>query len=168
PWAEKTGNMVLRTDSVVHSIIFDEKKGRATGVRVIDTKTKQATEYFARAIFLNAACLNSNLVLLNSTSSRFPNGLGNENDILGRYIAFQNYRGSISAGIEGFKDDYYYGRRPVSPLMPNFRNISKQEEVFQRGYLVFWGAYRNTGAGQATIGKELKQSMSEAGDWSAY
>jgi choline dehydrogenase-like flavoprotein len=102
PWAEKTGNMVLRTDSVVHSIIFDEKKGRATGVRVIDTKTKQATEYFARAIFLNAACLNSNLVLLNSTSSRFPNGLGNENDMLGKYIAFQNYRGSISAGIEGF------------------------------------------------------------------
>jgi len=168
PWAEKTGNMVLRTDSVVHSIIFDEKKGRATGVRVIDTKTRQATEYFARAIFLNAACLNSNLVLLNSTSSRFPNGLGNENDILGRYIAFQNYRGSISAGIEGFKDDYYYGRRPVSPLMPNFRNVYKQEEAFQRGYLVFWGAYRNTGAGQATIGEELKQSMSEAGDWSAY
>jgi len=168
PWAEKTGNMVLRTDSVVHSIIFDEKKGRATGVRVIDTKTKQATEYFARAIFLNAACLNSNLVLLNSTSGRFPHGLGNENDILGKYIAFQNYRGSISANIEGFKDDYYFGRRPVSPLMPNFRNVSKQEEAFQRGYLVFWGAYRNMGAGQATIGEELKQSMSEAGDWSAY
>ena len=168
PWAEKTGNMVLRTDSVVHSIIFDEKKGRATGVRVIDTKTKQATEYFARVIFLNAACLNSNLVLLNSTSTRFPDGLGNEHDILGKYIAFQNYRGSISAGIDGFKDDYYYGRRPVSPLMPNFRNVYKQEEEFQRGYLVFWGAYRNTGGGQATIGEELKQSMSEAGDWSAY
>ena len=48
-----------------------------------------------------AACLNSNLILLNSTSNRFPNGLGNDNDILGRYIAFQNYRGSLSADIDG-------------------------------------------------------------------
>jgi choline dehydrogenase-like flavoprotein len=168
PWAEKTGNLTLRPDSVVHSIIFDEKKGRATGVHVIDAKTKQATEYYARIIFLNAACLNSNLVLLNSTSKRFPEGLGNDHDILGRYIAFQNYRGSISASIEGFKDDYYYGRRPVSPLMPNFRNVYKQEEDFQRGYLVFWGAYRNAGAEDAMIGADLKKTRSEAGDWSAY
>ena len=66
-------------------------------MRVIDAKTKKATEYFARIIFVNAACLNSNLILLNSTSNRFPNGLGNEHDILGRYIAFQNYRGSLNA-----------------------------------------------------------------------
>ncbi len=170
PWAEKTGKLTLRTDSVVHSIIYDEKKGRASGVRVIDAKTKMATEYFARIIFVNAACLNSNLILLNSTSARFPAGLGNEHDILGRYIAFQNYRGSLSAKLEGFTDGYYFGRRPVSPLMPSFRNVYKQEEDFQRGYLVFWGAYRNTGIenGQPGIGKEFKQSMSEAGSWSAY
>jgi choline dehydrogenase-like flavoprotein len=170
PWAENTGNMTLRPDSVVHSILYDEKKERATGVRVIDAKTKQSTEYFARIIFLNAACLNSNLILLNSTSRRFPEGLGNEHDILGRYIAFQNYRGSISAGIEGFSDGYYYGRRPVSPLMPNFRNVYKQEEDFQRGYLVFWGAYRNTGVdiSKPGIGEDFKQSMSNAGDWSVY
>jgi choline dehydrogenase-like flavoprotein len=170
PWAENTGNMTLRPDSVVHSILYDEKKERATGVRVIDAKTKQSTEYFARIIFLNAACLNSNLILLNSTSRRFPEGLGNEHDILGRYIAFQNYRGSISAGIGGFSDGYYYGRRPVSPLMPNFRNVYKQEEDFQRGYLVFWGAYRNTGVdiSKPGIGEDFKQSMSNAGDWSVY
>ncbi|HZZ75963.1 MAG TPA: GMC family oxidoreductase, partial [Puia sp.] len=168
PWAEKTGHLTLRPDSVVHSILYDEKKGKAIGVRVIDAKTKQATEYFARIIFVNAACLNSNLVLLNSTSTRFPYGLGNDHDILGRYIAFQNYRGSISASIEGFKDEYYYGRRPVSPLMPNFRNVYKQEEGFQRGYLVFWGAYRNTGAEEGNIGTDLKKTLSEAGDWSAY
>ena len=97
-------------------------------------------------------------------------GLGNDHDILGRYMAFQNYRGSFSAGIDGFGDDYYYGRRPVSPLMPNFRNVYKQEEDFQRGYLVFWGAYRNTGNEQAEdeIGAAFKKSMSEAGDWSVY
>ncbi len=170
PWAEKTGNLTLRPDSVVHSIIYDEKKNKASGVRVIDANTKQVTEYFARIIFVNAACLNSNLILLNSTSRRFPQGLGNEHDILGRYMAFQNYRGSISASIDGFRDDYYYGRRPVSPLMPNFRNVYKQEEDFQRGYLVFWGAYRDTGNEQAGegIGAAFKKSMSEPGGWSVY
>ena len=96
PWAEKTGNLTFRPDSVVHSIIYDEQKRKATGVRVIDANTKQTTEYFARIIFVNAACLNSNLILLNSTSNRFPNGLGNDNDILENMFAFQNYRGSLN------------------------------------------------------------------------
>jgi choline dehydrogenase-like flavoprotein len=169
PWAQKTGNLTLRPDSVVHSIIYDEQKRKATGVRVIDAHTKQATEYFAKIIFVNAACLNSNLILLNSTSNRFPNGLGNDHDILGRYMAFQNYRGSLSATIEGFEEDYYYGRRPVSPLMPSFRNVYQQDTDFLRGYLVFWGAYRNTGGATSdAIGAAYKQAMSEAGAWSVY
>jgi choline dehydrogenase-like flavoprotein len=170
PWAKKTGNLTLRADSVAHSIIYDERRGKATGVRVIDAKTKKSTEYFAKIIFVNAACLNSNLILLNSTSNRFPNGLGNDHDILGRYIAFQNYRGSLSASIDGPLDKYYYGSRPVSPLMPSFRNVYKQETDFLRGYLVFWGAYRNSGnpTDANGIGAEFKEAMSEAGDWGVY
>jgi choline dehydrogenase-like flavoprotein len=72
PWASKTGNLTIQPDSVVHSIIYDEKKKRATGVKVIDALTHQETEYYAHIIFLNASALNSNLILLNSTSSRFP------------------------------------------------------------------------------------------------
>jgi choline dehydrogenase-like flavoprotein len=170
PWAEKTGNLSLRPDSVVHSIIYDEKKRKAIGVRVIDAKTKASTEYFAKIVFVNAACLNSNLVLLNSISSRFPNGLGNDYDILGRYIAFQNYRGSLSASIDGPADKYYFGRRPVSPLMPSFRNVHKQETDFLRGYLVFWGAYRNRGkeTDGIAIGAGYKEALSETGDWAVY
>jgi choline dehydrogenase-like flavoprotein len=169
PWAMKTGNMTLRPDSVVHSIIYDEQQARATGVRVIDAHTKQAREYFARIIFVNAACLNSNLILLNSISNRFPHGLGNDHDILGRYMAFQNYRGSISADMDGPEDKYYYGRRPVSPLMPCFRNVYKQETDFLRGYLVFWGAYRS-GQDVETygIGASFKDAVCEPGPWKAY
>ena len=64
PWAMKTGNMTLRPFSVVHSIIYDEKKGKATGVRVIDAHTKEVIEYYARIIFVNAAAINTNLILL--------------------------------------------------------------------------------------------------------
>ena len=71
PWAAKSGNLTVRTDSVVHSIMYDDKKGKASGVRIVDANSKEEVEYFARIIFVNAACLNSNLILLNSTSSRF-------------------------------------------------------------------------------------------------
>ncbi|WP_426671838.1 GMC oxidoreductase [Mucilaginibacter sp. McL0603] len=171
PWALKTGNLTLRPDSVVHSIIYDEKKGKATGVRVIDAHTNEATEYFAKIIFVNAAALNTNLILLNSTSSRFPNGLGNDNGLLGKFIAFHNYRGTLTATMDGYLDSYYYGRRPCAVMMPNFRNVHKQEMDFMRGYMTFYSASR-PGWGHGTdgpqIGGEYKDAIAEAGPWSIY
>ncbi len=168
PWAQKTGNLTMRTDSVVHSIIYDEQKGKATGVKVIDSETKKATEYYAKVIFVNAACLNSNLILLNSKSSRFPNGLGNDNDLMGKYIAFHNYRGSLFAEMDGYLDKYYYGRRPTQVMMPNFRNVHKQETDFLRGYTVHFGAGRmgiNQPVEGSTIGGAFKDALCEPGGW---
>ncbi|GAB4040685.1 GMC oxidoreductase [Spirosoma gilvum] len=171
PWAAKTGNLTLRPDSVVHSIIYDEQKSKATGVRVIDTHTKQMTEYYARIIFVNAACLNTNLILLNSTSRRFPNGLGNDNGLLGRYVAFHNYRGNIVADYEGFEDGYFYGRRPTTAFMPNFRNVRTQETDFQRGYMVAFSASRSgwqRGLGQSGFGADVKDQLSTPGGWHVF
>ncbi|WP_080054923.1 GMC oxidoreductase [Spirosoma aerolatum] len=171
PWAAKTGKLTLRPDSVVHSIIYDEQKGKATGVRVIDTHTKQMTEYYARIIFVNAACLNTNLILLNSTSRRFPSGLGNDSGLLGRYVAFHNYRGNIVADYEGFEDGYFYGRRPTTAFMPNFRNVRKQETDFQRGYMVAFSASRSgwqRGLGQAGFGADFKDQLSDPGGWHVF
>jgi choline dehydrogenase-like flavoprotein len=171
PWAAKTGNLTLRPDSVVHSIIYDDKKGKAVGVRVIDAHTKQATEYFSKIIFVNAAALNTNLILLNSTSSRFPNGFGNDNGLLGKYVAFHNYRGSLTANIDGYLDSYYYGRRPAAVMMPNFRNVYKQETDFLRGYMVFYTAtrpgWRHNVEGEQ-VGGAYKDALSEAGEWDVY
>jgi choline dehydrogenase-like flavoprotein len=168
PWAAKTGNLTLRPDSVVHSIIYDNKKGKASGVRVIDAQTKQVTEYFANVIFLNAATLNSNLVLLHSTSDRFPEGLGNDNGLLGKYVAFHIYRAGVSADIEGFLDSYYYGRRPASTLIPNFRNVHKHDADFLGGYVSFLSASRS-GFGHSVegeqVGLEYKDAISEPGNW---
>ena len=167
PWAQKTGNLTLQTNAVVHSIIYDEATQKASGVRVIDAITKKATEYFAKIIFVNAATLNTNLILLNSTSKRFPNGLGNDNGLLGKYIAFHNYRGKVSASYDGPLDSYYYGRRPTQPMMPNFRNVHKQETDFLRGYMTFFGAGRGNADGSTTdgIGGEYKEAISEPGGW---
>ncbi|MFZ9661907.1 MAG: GMC oxidoreductase [Chitinophagaceae bacterium] len=171
PWAAKTGNLTIRPDSVVHSIIYDDQMGKAKGVRVIDTHTHEAVEYFAKIIFVNASALNSNLILLNSISSRFPNGLGNDNGLLGRYICHHNYRGSMGGSIEGFEDKYYYGRKPAESMMPNFRNFGKQDMDFVGGYMAFMGCYRSRGDNDAAnelMGKELKQVMTSAGSWGMY
>jgi len=164
PWAKKTGNLTLRPFSVVHSVIYDDKLGKASGVRVIDAETMQEQEFYADLIFINAACLNTNLILLNSTSSRFPNGLGNDNELLGKYVAFQNYRGNIFADFDGPMDKYYYGRRPTQPMIPNFRNIQKQEMDFQRGYMMFYGADRPR-ANAEGIGAGFKEALGEPGGW---
>lgn len=171
PWAAKTGNLTIRPHSVVHSIIYDDKLQQASGVRVIDAQTNEMTEFYAKVIFLNASALNSNLILLHSTSGRFPNGLGNDNGLLGRYICHHNYRGSLGGSIEGFEDVYYYGRKPAESMMANFRNFGKQDMDFVGTYMAFMGCYRTRGDENAAtdhIGAMLKQSMTEAGPWGMY
>jgi choline dehydrogenase-like flavoprotein len=170
PAAAATGNLTLRPDSVVQAIIYDDEKGKVTGVRVVDRVTKESTEYFAKVIFLNASTLNSNLILLNSTSKRFPNGLGNDSGILGKYIAFHNYRGNISASFEGFEDKNYFGRRPCAVMMPNFRNVKKQEMDFLRGYMTFYSAGRGGWGGKpnAPFGVEFKEQNSVPGPWHVF
>ncbi|RTL59462.1 MAG: GMC family oxidoreductase [Sphingobacteriales bacterium] len=166
PWADKTGNLTLRPHSVVHSIIYDEQKQKATGVRVIDEKTKEATEFFADVIFLNAGAINSNLVLLNSTSKRFPNGLGNDNGLLGKYFAFHNYRARISAKYDGMLDFKTENGRASGAYIPRFRNVYKQETDFLRGYAATFNAGRY-GAWVDTnglYGEELKSKLLANGD----
>lgn len=159
PWAEKTGNMTMRTHTIVHSIIYDDAKEKAIGVRIIDANTKETEEYYADVIFLNAAALNTNLILLNSTSNRFPNGLGNDNGLLGKYVAFHNYRAGVSAEYEGHLEYTTQGGRPTSGYFPRFRNLVKQETDFLRGYAAGFSAGRYPSADQNGIGISLKENL---------
>ena len=170
PAARTTGNLTLTPFSVVHSIIYDDKLNKATGVRVIDTNTKKVTEYFAKIIFLNAGTINTTLILLNSRSSRFPNGLGNNNDVLGHYLMDHNYRGRVGGQHEGYQDQYYYGKRPAGIYVPRFRNLGKDvQKDFARGYAFAAGGSRGAGmVTDDTIGAAYKDQLSEAGKWSMW
>ena len=168
PWALKSGNLTLRPFSVVQSIIYDEQKGKATGVRVVDTNTKETVDYYARIIFVNAAALNTNLILLNSTSHRFPNGLGNDSGVLGKYVAFHNYSAHIGAEVEGFEEWATDGRNPAGGgYIPRFRNVFKQETDFLRGYACGLGAYRGYNHNYEGVGEGFKAGLSgkEYGKW---
>jgi choline dehydrogenase-like flavoprotein len=160
PWAAKTGNMTLRPFSVVHSVIYDEQKQKAVGVRVIDANTKESIEYYAKVIFVNAGALNSNLVLLNSTSGRFPAGLGNDNGLMGKFVGFHNYSARISAEINKFEDLTTVGTNPAGGgYMPRFRNLFKQETDFLRGYAAGFSAYRSSDRDTSGVGTDLKERL---------
>jgi choline dehydrogenase-like flavoprotein len=159
PWALKSGNLTLRPDAIVHSVIYDEELGKATGVRIIDAHTKEMEEFYAPVLFINAAALNTNLILLNSTSNRFPNGLGNDNELMGKYVAFHNYRARVSGEYEGHSEYATSGGRPTSGYFPRFRNLHTQETDFLRGYAAGFSAGRGARSDNSGIGADLKESL---------
>ena len=170
PAARATGNLTLLPFAVAHSIIYDEDKQRAKGVRVINAETGEATEYCARIIFVNAGTINSTLLLMNSKSARFPNGLGNDSGALGHYLMDHNYRGRVSGEYDGYADQYYFGRRPTGVYIPRFRNVGKDVQgAFKRGYAYACGGSRGRGDGtDNSIGAAFKEALSEAGNWGMW
>ncbi len=171
PWAEKTGNLTVRPFSVVHSVVFDEKTNKASGVKVMDTNTKEEILFTAKVIFVNASALNTNLILLNSKSDHFPNGLGNDNGLLGKYVGYHNYRGWANGRFDEFKDKYIYGRNPTECIIANYRNLYKHDTDFFGGYTIFTGGYRvrkDKAPSDPQLGAAYKQALTEMGDWYAY
>jgi choline dehydrogenase-like flavoprotein len=170
PAATKTGNMTLRPNSVVHSVIYDEKKNKAVGVKVIDANTKEEIDFFAKVIFLNASTLGSTFILMNSVSSRFPNGLGNDSDQLGRNLMDHQYRAGAEGAFEGFEDSYYVGRRPNGIYIPRFRNVGNDKRTdYLRGFGYQGAASRGSwarGVAELSVGAELKDAMKAPGGWS--
>ncbi len=91
--------------------------------------------------------------------------MGNDNGLLGKYIAFHEYRGNITATLDGYEDKYEYGRKPTAAMLPNFRNVYKQEMDFLRGYMVHYSASRpnwQQGYGKEGIGVEFKESVNRS------
>ncbi len=165
PAAIATGNLSLRPHSLVNKVIYDEQKQRAKGVEIIDTETKKTEEFYAQVIFLNAATVATAGILLNSVSSRFPNGLGNGSDQVGRNLMDHHKGLSFSADVDGLEDMYYYGRRPTNVYIPRFRNVRDKSPGFLRGYHFGGSANRPRQAGNETFGASLKDNLSEPGPW---
>jgi choline dehydrogenase-like flavoprotein len=165
PAAYATGNLTVRPHSLVNKVLYNDQKQKATGVEIIDTETKKVEEFYANIIFLNASTVATAFILLNSVSSRFPNGLGNGSDQVGRNLMDHHKGLSFSAQVDGFEESYYYGRRPTSIYIPRFRNIKKQQPGFLRGYHFGGSASRQRGNSDVPIGAELKEGLTVPGPW---
>lgn len=168
PAAQKTGRLTMRPYSVVHSLNFDPKTRRVSGVRVIDAQSKAPLEFKARVFFLCASTLESTRILLNSTSPEFPNGLANSSGELGHNL-MDHHMGSGATGImPGHEDKMPFGNRPNGLYIPRFRNVDKKHKDFIRGYGYQGGGTRegwSRGLSKIGLGVDFKNSLKGPGKW---
>jgi choline dehydrogenase-like flavoprotein len=167
PAAIATGNLTLQSNALVNRVLYDETHQRATGVEVIDTVTNTITEYYASLIFLNASTIATTFIILNSIYNRFPNGLGNDSDQVGRNVMDHHKGAGATATVEGFDEQYYFGRRPTGIYVPRFTNLGEKRN-YLRGFGLQGGAGRSgwwNALGQEALGDALKQAVQTPGSW---
>ncbi|HZR32028.1 MAG TPA: GMC family oxidoreductase [Terriglobales bacterium] len=167
PVALATGNVTLRPFSVAHSLIFNSKSRKVSGVRVIDAQSHQALEFQGHLIFLCASTLESTRLLLNSATQEFPNGLANSSGQLGRNLMDHIMGGGASGRIPGNEDKIDIGDRPNGIYVPRFRNV-KSKSHFLRGYGYQGGAGRrdwDRGINSSGFGADFKRSLKKPGPW---
>lgn len=168
PAAEATGKMTLRPFSVVHSLIFDSKTRRITGVRVIDAQTKETLEFRSKIVFLCASTLESARILMNSATPEFSTGLANSSDQLGRNLMDHIFHAGASGIMPGHEDRQQIGNRPNGIYMPRFRNVKDKHPDFVRGYGYQGGAAREDwgrGSNMPGFGMDFKHQLRQPGPW---
>ena len=168
PAAERTGNMTLITDVAVHRVIHDPETNRVTGVEGVNTSTMEGVTITGKAVFLNASSIPTSMILLNSKSAAFPNGLANSSGQVGHNL-MDHCSGARGGGaMPGMLDMHHFGRRPNGFYIPRFRNHLEEGEGFARGYGYQGRIYRGSWGGResgAGIGTGFKDAHRTPGPW---
>ena len=94
--AMKTGNLEVRTNAMAREVLLGSD-GLATGVSYVDKKTRNDVEVRGKIVVLAASCCETARILLNSKSSRFPNGVANSSGLVGRYVM-----DTVGSAVSGF------------------------------------------------------------------
>jgi len=167
PAAERTGNCIVRHNAIVSSIEYNEQTGRASGVHVVDAETKEHRRFTAGLIFLNASTIASALILLQSRSDAFPEGLANRSGQVGRNLMDHVSGANASGLISGFENKTVFGRRPGGIYVPRYANIVRQDKPYKRGFgFQGWSAPVGNAGGQIPgIGRAFKESYKRPGPW---
>lgn len=171
PAAAATGRLTLIPDAVV-SHVTTGGDGRCAGVYYVDRVTRSHREVAGRTVVLCASTLESTRILLNSTSSRHPNGLANSSGALGRYLMDHVMGGGASGALpvlRGVPDTR--GARPNGIYVPRFRNLDTPESGFLRGYGFQGLAYESKWAHAAAtpgFGAAFKRRVKEERPWMIY
>ena len=130
PPAMATGNLTITTDALVYQVDLD-KVGKAKGVSYVDRKTGKHHSVTARSVVLAAGSGETARILLNSKSSAFPDGLGNTNGMVGRYLM-----DSVGLGVQG-----------RFPALENLPPTNDDGPGTQHTYVPWWGYEKQTELG---------------------
>jgi choline dehydrogenase-like flavoprotein len=168
PAAMTTGKLIARPYSIVTKILYDKDTKKAKGVEVLDAENNKTYEYYSKIVFLNASALNSAWVLMNSATDVWPDGLGSSSGELGHNVMDHHYNLGASGKVEGFEDQYYYGKRANGFYIVRFANLFGDKRNYLRGFGYQGSASRRGWArdvAELNIGKEFKEALSEPGEW---
>lgn len=168
PAAMKTGNLTVRPYSLVTQVLYDQDKKKAKGVEVLDTETNKTYEYHSKIVFLCASTLNTAWILFNSATSVWPGGLGSSSGELGHNVMDHHYNIGAQGTIEGYEDQYVFGRRANGFYIPRFANLSGDKRDYLRGFGYQGGAGRQGWSreiAELNMGGNFKDALTEPGQW---
>jgi choline dehydrogenase-like flavoprotein len=94
--AQRTGKLDIITNAMARAVSTGDD-GLATGVHYIDKNTGMDEHISADIVVLAASSCESSRILLNSKSTRHPNGIANQGGIVGKYLT--DTTGSDVAGF---------------------------------------------------------------------
>jgi len=140
--ALRTGRLEMRTNAIVASLLMDSNGQRAKGVEFIDRLTRQRYKAFANVVVLCASTIESVRILLNSTSSKHPSGVGNSSKLLGRYLL--DHCISLMFGFVSYNPDKYDDSNSIGFYIPKLKQRHNQKRKFLREYAI-QGAINRTG-----------------------
>ncbi len=141
PPALATGRLRIITNAMAREVVTDES-GLATGVSYVNRADRQDYAVRARIVVLAASACESARLLLNSKSSRFPDGLANSSGVVGRYLTDSTGL-SVSGFIPKLANGTPHNEDGVGGMhlyMPWWLDNSKLD--FPRGYHIELGGGR--------------------------
>ncbi|QMW05607.1 GMC oxidoreductase [Spirosoma foliorum] len=137
--AVKTGNVTLINGAMAREVLTDPKTGLATGVSYVDTRTLEEVTIKAKSVILSASTCETARLLLNSKSSRFPNGLANSSGVIGKYL--NDSTGASRSGFvpalmdrKRYNEDGVGGMHVFTPWWLDNKKLD-----FPRGYHIEYG-----------------------------
>ncbi len=132
-----TGRLEIRCGAMAREILVSSE-GKAAGVSYIDKKTRKEIQVRGKAVVVAASSCETARLLLNSRSSRFPNGLANSSGLVGKYI-MDSVMSDVTAFMPSLMDLPAHNEDGVGGMhlfMPwwNYKKQSRHELPFTRGY----------------------------------
>jgi choline dehydrogenase-like flavoprotein len=133
-----TGNVDIITNAMAREVLTN-REGLATGVSYVDKNDLQEYQVFGRTVVLAASTCETARLLLNSKSTRHPNGLANASNVVGKYL-HDSTGASMSAFVPSLVDRKRYNEDGVGGAhvyTPWWLDNKKLD--FPRGYHIEYG-----------------------------
>ena len=139
--AMETGNVDVITEAMAREVLTN-KEGLATGVSYVNKKDMQEYQVLGRTVILAASACESARLMLNSKSPRHPNGLGNNSNVVGKYL--HDSTGADMGGVipelfdrKRYNEDGVGGAHIYTPWWVDNKKLD-----FPRGYHIeYWGGF---------------------------